>query len=200
MRRFPCLLTGLAVFALSSLILPANAQTFSSSYTHRRQRTAARSASPATSTAAPRGCARQIGPRGADQRGRSARNRLGRPQPHVAARNRLLSLVRSVQFDRPYRRMAGGGRQAVRDHPALADRRQRRSRQERTTDGKTDAGRDTIAAGAGLPRRLYRRPGQPQSQRARPAAADEFARDFNCGKDEVKVIGERGRAVELARR
>ncbi|MEH2518794.1 hypothetical protein V1279_004367 [Bradyrhizobium sp. AZCC 1610] len=31
-------------------------------------------------------------------------------------------------------------------------------------------------------------------------AADEFARDFNCGKDEVKVIGERGRAVELARR
>lgn len=30
-------------------------------------------------------------------------------------------------------------------------------------------------------------------------AADEFARDFKCGKDEVKVIGERGRAVELAR-
>ena len=26
------------------------------------------------------------------------------------------------------------------------------------------------------------------------AAADEFARDFKCGKDEVKVIGERGRA------
>jgi hypothetical protein len=31
-------------------------------------------------------------------------------------------------------------------------------------------------------------------------AADDFARDFNCGKDEVKVIGERGRAVELAKR
>lgn len=31
-------------------------------------------------------------------------------------------------------------------------------------------------------------------------AADEFARDFKCGKDEVKVIGERGRAVELTRR
>ena len=28
----------------------------------------------------------------------------------------------------------------------------------------------------------------------------EFARDFKCGMDEVKVIGERGRAVELARR
>jgi hypothetical protein len=29
-------------------------------------------------------------------------------------------------------------------------------------------------------------------------AADEGARDFKCGKDEIKVIGERGRAVELA--
>ena len=31
-------------------------------------------------------------------------------------------------------------------------------------------------------------------------AADEVARDFKCGKDEVKVIGESGRAVELAKR
>jgi hypothetical protein len=31
-------------------------------------------------------------------------------------------------------------------------------------------------------------------------AADEFARDFKCGKDEVKVIGETGTAVGLARR
>ena len=31
-------------------------------------------------------------------------------------------------------------------------------------------------------------------------AADEFARDFKCGKEEVKVIGERGRAVEMAKR
>jgi hypothetical protein len=29
-------------------------------------------------------------------------------------------------------------------------------------------------------------------------AADEFARSFICGKDEVKIIGARGRAVELA--
>jgi hypothetical protein len=29
-------------------------------------------------------------------------------------------------------------------------------------------------------------------------AADEFARGFQCGKDEVKVIGTGGRAVELA--
>ncbi len=31
-------------------------------------------------------------------------------------------------------------------------------------------------------------------------AADEFARDFKCGKDEVKVIGENGAAVSLAKR
>jgi hypothetical protein len=31
-------------------------------------------------------------------------------------------------------------------------------------------------------------------------AADDFARDFKCGKDEVKVIGETGTAVGLARR
>jgi hypothetical protein len=31
-------------------------------------------------------------------------------------------------------------------------------------------------------------------------AADEFARDFKCGEDEVKVIGETGKAVGLATR
>jgi hypothetical protein len=29
---------------------------------------------------------------------------------------------------------------------------------------------------------------------------DKFARDFNCGKDEVKMIGETGTVVGLARR
>lgn len=31
-------------------------------------------------------------------------------------------------------------------------------------------------------------------------AADEFARDFKCGKDEVKVVGEKGVAASLAQR
>ena len=30
-------------------------------------------------------------------------------------------------------------------------------------------------------------------------AADQFARDFKCGKDEVRIMGQRGRAVELAK-
>lgn len=31
-------------------------------------------------------------------------------------------------------------------------------------------------------------------------AADQFARDFKCGRDEVKVVGEKGAAVNLAKR
>ncbi|OKO86910.1 hypothetical protein AC629_15520 [Bradyrhizobium sp. NAS80.1] len=38
----------------------------------------------------------------------------------------------------------------------------------------------------------------PNANELARKAADEFAREFTCGKDEVKVIGTRGRAVELA--
>ena len=40
----------------------------------------------------------------------------------------------------------------------------------------------------------------PNANELARKAADEIARDFKCGKDEVKTIGERGRAVELAAR
>jgi len=40
----------------------------------------------------------------------------------------------------------------------------------------------------------------PNANELARKAADEIARDFKCGKDEVKVIGESGRAVELATR
>jgi hypothetical protein len=30
------------------------------------------------------------------------------------------------------------------------------------------------------------------------AAADETARNFDCAKDEVQIVGERGRAIDLA--
>src|SRR4051794_36411869 len=39
----------------------------------------------------------------------------------------------------------------------------------------------------------------PNSNELARKAADETARDFRCGKDEVKVIGASGRAVELAK-
>lgn len=38
----------------------------------------------------------------------------------------------------------------------------------------------------------------PNSNELARKAADDFARSFRCGKDEVKIIGGHGRAVELA--
>ncbi|MDO9058814.1 MAG: hypothetical protein Q7U92_07335 [Bradyrhizobium sp.] len=40
----------------------------------------------------------------------------------------------------------------------------------------------------------------PNANELARKAADESARSFRCGKDEVKVIGESGRAVELAKK
>jgi hypothetical protein len=38
----------------------------------------------------------------------------------------------------------------------------------------------------------------PKANELARKAADETARDFKCGKDEVKIIGENGRAAQLA--
>ncbi len=40
----------------------------------------------------------------------------------------------------------------------------------------------------------------PNANELARKAADEIARDFKCGKDEVKIVGNSGRAVELASR
>jgi hypothetical protein len=40
----------------------------------------------------------------------------------------------------------------------------------------------------------------PNANELARKAADELARGFNCGEDEVKVIGETGIAVGLAKR
>ena len=40
----------------------------------------------------------------------------------------------------------------------------------------------------------------PNANQLARQAADEAARGFKCGTDEVKIIGESGRAVELAAR
>ena len=40
----------------------------------------------------------------------------------------------------------------------------------------------------------------PDANELARKAADDFARDFKCGKDEVKIVGNSGRGVELAKR
>ena len=40
----------------------------------------------------------------------------------------------------------------------------------------------------------------PNANELARKAADELARDFKCGRDEVRIVGTGGRAVELAKR
>jgi hypothetical protein len=40
----------------------------------------------------------------------------------------------------------------------------------------------------------------PNANELARKAADEIARNFKCGKDEVKIVGNSGRAVTLASR
>ena len=40
----------------------------------------------------------------------------------------------------------------------------------------------------------------PDANELARKAADDFARNFKCGKDEVKIVGQSGRGVELAKR
>ena len=40
----------------------------------------------------------------------------------------------------------------------------------------------------------------PDANELARKAADDFARNFKCGKDEVKIVGQSGRSVELAKR
>ncbi len=125
---------------------------------------------------------------------------VGRNRAAAAREPAAQSLVRSVQFDRAHGRVADDERQAVRDHPALAHRRQRRRGQERTADRQADAGGDAAAARPVCHVAYVDVQANPNANELARKAADELARDFKCGKDEVKVIGESGRAVELAKR
>ena len=110
------------------------------------------------------------------------------------AGNGCASLVRSVQFGRDHDPMAHAERQTGCDHLALAP--------------DDDGDEDQVAAKAMLvvmPCRrapcatspismLRRRQNLPTRQPTRPRAI------FACGKDDVKVMGNSGRAVELATR
>ena len=89
-------------------------------------------------------------------------------------------------------------RPAVRHHPALEHLRWRESRQG------WPAGRNALLIVTRLPPGLVChvayidvKANREPNALAR-AAADETARNFNCAKDKVRIVGERGRAIELA--
>ena len=125
---------------------------------------------------------------------------VGRNRAAAAKEPAAQSLVRSVQFDHQHRRMAGldGKPFAIIQRWHIADNG------DQDKDGRPIA--KPMLAVTRLP------PGavchvayvdvkaNPNANELARKAADESARSFKCGKDEVKVIGESGRAVELATR
>ena len=198
MKRFPCLLIASAVLALSGPILPANAQTFSSSYT----------------SSAPKDC-RTIGKPGSLD---------GSTTRVCPGKSGLVVLI--SEDDMRETVSIGRNRMVAAKEPASEAgfgpfNSTAYTVEWRSVDGKPFAvvqrwliadnadpdknGRPTVKPMLAVTR-LPPGPdvayidGQANRNPNELARADEFARDFKCGKDEVKVIGERGRAVELAKR
>jgi hypothetical protein len=202
MKRFPRLLIASAVLALFSAILPANAQTFSSSYT----------------SSAPKDC-RTIGkPSGLDGSttrvcpGKSGlvvliseddlretvsigRNHMvaGKEPASEAGFGPFNSTAHTVEW-----RAVDGKPFAVIQRWLIADNA------DPDKNGRPTA--KPLLAVTRLPPGPVCHVAYIDGQANRNAndvarqAADEFARDFKCGKDEVKVVGERGAAVKLAKR
>lgn len=202
MTRFPCLLTGLAVIALPGPISAATAQTFSSSY----------------SSTASKDC-RTIG-KPSELDGSTARVCPGKSGLVVLINEDDLRETVSV----------GRNRTAAAGEPAAGIwfgpfNSTAHTVEWRAADGKPFAiiqrwliadnadpdknGRPTakpMLAVTRLPPGAVCHVAYIDGQANRNAnelarqAADEFARDFNCARDEVKIIGEKGTAVNLAKR
>lgn len=201
MKRVPCLLAGWSVLALSGLILPANAQTFSSSYT----------------SSAPADC-RTIGKPG---------NLDGSTTRVCPGKSGLVVLISEDDLRETV--SVGRNHKAATKEPASEAwfgpfNSTAHTVEWRAVDGKPFAiiqrwliadnadpdksGRPTVKPMLAVTRlppgpvchvayidgQANRNPNELARE-----AADKFARDFKCGKDEVKVVGEKGAAVKLAK-
>jgi hypothetical protein len=204
MKRVPCLqvASGLAAAALMFAVSPANAQTFGSSY----------------SSTAPKGC-RMIG-KPSELDGSTTRLCPGKSGLIVLIAED--DLRETVSVGRSGAAAASEPAAQVWFHPFNSSSH---TVEWRSADGKPFAiiqrwyladngdpdksGRPTdkpMLAVTRLP------PGEvchvayvdaqanPNANELARKAADELARDFKCGKDEVKVIGDSGVAVGLAKR
>ena len=201
MKRFPCLrLIGLAVVALSGLISPASAQTFSSSYTSTAPkdcRTIGKPRDVSTAQVCPGKSGlvvliseddlRQtvsVGPN------RAAASKETAAETWFAPFN---STANTVEW-----RAADGRPFAIIQRWLIAD--------NNDPDKTGNPTSKPMLAVTRLPPGPVCHVAYIDGQANRNAnelarqAADEFARDFKCGKDEVKVIGEKGAAVNLAKR
>jgi hypothetical protein len=202
MKCFPCLLVASAVLALSGPILQAKAQTFSSSYT----------------SSAPKDC-RTIGkPSGLDGSttrvcaGKSGlvvlisegdlRETVSIGRNHMVAAKEPASEAGFGPFNSTAHtvewRAVDGKPFAVIQRWLIADNADPDKSGRPTAKPMLAVTRlppGPVCHVAYIDGQANRNP----NELAR-AAADEFARDFKCGKDEVKVVGEKGAAVSLAKR
>ena len=167
-RQLTCRTAAALIAAASGLISPANAQTFSSSYTstaaeglpHHRQ---AQSSTISTTQVCPgkSGLVVVISEDDLRQTVSVGRNRAAAAKEPAAETwfGPFNSTAHTVEW-----RAVDGKPFAIIQRWLIADNDD--PDKAGTPDLETDAGGDAVAAGAGLPCRLYRRPGQPQCQRA----------------------------------
>ena len=185
------------------LISPANAQTIGSSYTSTAPKDCRVIGKPerASTAARSRVCPGKAGLvvliSEDDLRETVSVGRNRRPRPR--SRRRRPGSARSI---RPRTRSNGGRRTASRSRSSSAGT-------SPTTPTPTRADGPTTKPMLAVTRlppgpvcHVAYVDGQanPNANELARKAADEFARDFKCGKDEVKVIGETGTAVGLAKR
>ena len=202
MKRFPCLLTGLAVVALSGLISPASAQTFSSSYTSSAEKDCRTIGKPGDNGSTTQVCPGKSGlvvvisEDDLRQTVSVGPDRIAASKEPPAAEAWFApfnSTAPTVEW-----RAVDGKPFAIIQRWLIAD-----------NDDLDKSGTPTnkpVLAVTRLPPGPVCHVAYIDGQANRNAnelarqAADEFARDFKCGKDEVKVIGEKGAAVGLAKR
>jgi hypothetical protein len=202
MKRFPCLSIGLTAVALSGPILPTNAQTFSSSYT----------------SSAPKDC-RMIGKSGELDGGATRacpgksglvvliseddlRETVSVGRNHTVAAREPASQAWLGPFNSTAHtvewRAVDGKPFAIIQRWLIADNADEDKNGRPTAKPMLAVTRfppGPVCHVAYIDGQANRNPNELARE-----AADKYARDFKCGKDEVKVIGERGRAVELAKR
>lgn len=207
MKSCPCLLIGLAAAALPGPISPANAQTFSSSYTSSAPKdchTIGKSSEP--DGGATRACPGKAGLVVLISED-DLRETVSVGRNHKAAAREPASQVWFGPFNSTAHtvewRAADGKPFAIIQRWLIADNADE-DKNGRPRNGRPMA--KPMLAVTRLPPgpvchvayvdgQANRNPNELARE-----AADKYARDFNCGRDEVKVVGERGRAVVLAKR
>ena len=142
--------------------------------------------SPASSSCAPKPICGKLSPSA-----RQLRLRVTSPRRKPGSARSTLPATRSSGVS------VSGAEGALRDHPALDRFRQRKSRHGRRAEALRTHDRYAAPAGPVCHVALVDARENADHNALARRAADDIARGFRCDADQVKVIGKRGRAIEL---